>query len=337
MLKTSDFYIDLGTANTLVAERGRGLLLNECTAVAVKKSGPKSVSYLASGADAKIMLGRTPLTSQVLRPLNEGVISDFDTTVRMLHSFMKQVKETFSWIKPRIVISLPYQVTQHEREAVENVGKELGARIVNLIDEPVMAAIGSGLDVTESKGQMIVDIGAGTSEASILSLGGTVTSKAVRIGGNFIDLAIMNHLKNRHHFLIGEQTAEILKIRVGQSDLSGENLSTEIGGIDLIQGLPRRMTITSEMISPPIETFSKEVVRMVKKAFEECPPELAGDIAESGLLLSGGGSLLRGLPKTLMRELGTSVTLSDDPLLAVAHGGIKVIQNNKLFDRLQAS
>lgn len=337
MLKDSHLYIDLGTANTLIHSRDKGFTINEPTLIASKRLSPYSSEYLAIGAAAKNMQGKTPLSSFILKPLSEGVISDFDSASNLLRFFRKKIQEQSLWLNPRILISLPCLVNHHEKNAVKEIAGSLGARRVQLVDEPMLAALGSGINVLDPKGHMVVDIGAGTSEAAIISLGGIVAANAIRIGGDNLDAAIINHLKNKYLFHIGEQTAERVKINVAFATKNPllSNKVFEAGGIDMTHGLPRRIKISSDMIAPPIENFVKEIIKIIKKTFEDCPPELAGDIAENGIVLAGGGSLLNSLPERISQETGVAVKLCGNPLLAVTYGGIKVLANNSLLERLQ--
>jgi rod shape-determining protein MreB and related proteins len=279
MFKPVDLYIDLGTANTLIYAKKHGLILNEASILGLKNQGLGERRMFALGGSAKVMVGKIPERSHLLRPLKEGVIADFSNTTQMLHSFLKQVSQSFYLLRPDMIISLPCQVTRHEREAVKEVGYAIGARKVSLLDEPVAAAIGSGLQVLEPEGQMIVDLGGGTTEAAVITLGGIVVSQAMRVGGEHIDQALMNHLKNNYHYVIGEQTAERIKIAVASALLKDDqNPAIDVGGIDLIKGLPSRKTVTAQMIFPVIDNFVLELVDLIKKTFEQCPPEIAGDM-----------------------------------------------------------
>ncbi len=337
MFRPSSIYIDLGTTNTLVYVQNRGLVLNEPSILALRSKGQKQ-NVLALGHKAKVMVGRTAGNSSVKRPLKEGVIADFETASRMLHSFMKDVKRNYSWVRPEMIISLPCQVSSHERQAVMDIGFDLGARKVQLLDEPVAAAIGAGLPILSSRGQMIVDIGGGTTEVAIISLGGIVISDAIRVGGDHIDQSIIHLLNQKFHFLIGEQTAEHVKMSLAVAKGSQmDQKAMEVGGLDLISGLPRKLTLSSSMISPVIDSFVSELVQSIKKVFEGCPPEIAADISDNGVVLAGGGSLIHGLPSSLSQQLGTPVKISDGPLLAVARGGAKVLDEQKVFTSVMKS
>ncbi|MCB0370398.1 MAG: rod shape-determining protein, partial [Bdellovibrionales bacterium] len=269
-------------------------------------------------------------------PLKHRFISNFESTFILIEFFIRNINDKSLLRKSRLIISLPCQVTQHEKLAIEELGKNLGARYVDLINEPMAAAIGAGFDVLESKGKMIVDIGGGTSEAAIISLGGIVISQAKRIGGTYLDEAIIDHLKFKYQFYIGEQTAEKLKMQVGSALLNPmESKMCEVGGVDLKSGLPKKMTVTSAMIFQPIDLFVREIISVISKAFEECPPEVSGDLVEDGIVLVGGGALLGKLPERLSKEMGVKVRYSANPLLSVSMGGAKVLEDYKLFDRLQ--
>lgn len=338
MNKSVDFYIDLGTTNTLIYAKGRGFLLNEPSLLAIKQTLDGVQNLLAVGLRAKLMLGKNPLHSVVTRPLSEGVIVDFETTVKMLHTFLARIKSRIFWRRPRLIISLPFQVTKYERRAVEEVGYSLGASEIQLLSEPMAAALGAGVPVFQHKGHMVVDVGGGTTEVTILSLGDIVSAKALRIGGNSLDQDIINHLKNRYDILIGEATAEFVKMNIGAvfSKKLAPIRTLDIGGMDLKQGLPKKFSLNSEMIHSPTLHFADKIVKLIRQIFDDCPPELAGDISENGLLLVGGGSLLLGLTEYLSQQTGVQVKLADSPLLSVAKGGAMLVENHVLFDKLYA-
>lgn len=336
MLKTTDFYIDLGTANTLVYAKKHGFILNEPTVLAIRHWSEHRSELFALGQEAKVMLGRNPENLSVMRPLKEGVIADFDSTTRLLHAFVEKAKQTVSWFRPRMIISLPCQVSRFEKRAVEEVGYDLGASTVHLLDEPIAAAIGAGLPVLGKRGQMIVDIGGGTTEIAVIALGGIVTSTAVRVGGDDIDEAIMAHLKSHFQFVIGEQTAERIKIAVANANpRSGEARFVQAGGFSLLQRLPCRLRVDTGMIFSPVDLVVREIISAIRKALEECPPEIAGDIAENGLVLAGGGALLGGLRDRIAFETGIPVRISEQPLLSVAKGGAMALEDANLFDVLE--
>lgn len=333
-----DFYIDLGTANTIIHTKNRGLLANESTILTVKNDSIRLNGFHAYGNRAKLMLGKTPSSLSLLKPLKEGVISDFDSTLKMLDFFIKNNGQRSLFQRSRLVISLPCEVAKHEKMAIIELGKSLGARQVDLLSEPLVAAIGAGLDVLESHGKMIVDIGGGTSEAAVISLGEIVVSQAKRIGGLSLDLAILDHLKSEYQFHVGEQTAEKLKVNIADASFPLQSQDfVEVGGIDLNVGLPRKLKISSEMLYKPIQAFTKDIIAIVSKTLEKCPPELAGDLVEQGIMLAGGGSSLKGLSLRIEQATGVKVTICEDPLLCTAKGGAAVLKDNKLFDGLQAS
>ncbi|HEX4923234.1 MAG TPA: rod shape-determining protein [Bdellovibrionales bacterium] len=336
MFRSTDFYIDLGTANTLIYARRRGFLLNEPSVVALRQKSAGQPELFALGAPAKKMIGKAPERLSVLRPLREGVISDFDNTARMLHAFLKRIKENVHWFRPRMLISLPCEVTRFERRAVEEVGFELGARTVSLLDEPVAAAVGAGLPVLSNRGQMVVDIGGGTTEIAVISLGGIVTSRAVRVGGDDIDEAIIALMRSKYHFVIGEQTAERIKMAVASAFADEKDQrSIQVGGFDLLRGLPSKRTVDTRGIFPAIDSVVGGFAVTVRKALESCPPEIAADIAESGITLAGGGAMLRGISDRLSHELGVKVQIARDPLMSVAMGGAKALEDDRLFDALE--
>jgi rod shape-determining protein MreB len=335
MLKPLNLYIDLGTTNTSIYLKKRGFAVNEPSLLALKKTASRS-QLLAHGAVAKSMLGKTPLHSRVYKPLQEGVISDFDRSSEMLRSFLERLKENLFWMKPQMVISLPHKVTRHERQAVEDVGLAMGAGKVELLDEPIAAALGAGLPVLEPRGQMIVDIGGGTTEAAIISLGGIVRAEAMRLGGESLDQEIIQHLRQRFNFLIGEQTSESLKKAVA-SALPQNSLGLEIGGVDLTDGLPKRKLVTSQMIFPVIDKFTLHLCGLIKRLFEDCPEELASDLVRDGMTLAGGTSLLNGLSERLLMETGLKVTVAKQPQLAVAQGGSIALDTPSLLEKVKSA
>lgn len=336
MIKPVDFYIDLGTAHTLIYAKGIGFVLNEPSVLAMKKKNEGFADVFATGHRAKLMLGREPENLKILRPLREGVISDFESTGRMLYTFLSRVKEQTAWIKPKLIISLPCEVTQFERRAVEEVGYQLGARKVQLLDEPVAAAVGAGLPILENFGHMIVDIGGGTTEIAILSVGGIVASQAIRVGGDAIDEAIIRRMLDIYHFKIGEQTAEKIKIQVGSALLPiSQAKEMYVGGFNLEKGLPERFKVTAEMVYPAIDGVIRDYIKGIFKTLENCPPEIAGDIAHNGLVLAGGGALLSGLRERISRETGLAVHVAPEPLMSVARGGAKALEDAELFEQIQ--
>lgn len=336
-MNLGDLYVDLGTANTIVYSKTHGLIANEPSVITLKTDKRKSKNYYTHGIKSKLMLGKAPEFLSVHQPLKEGVITDLNSAYQMMKSILKNTTTLNFFSRPRLVISLPQMVTEHERNAVLELGERLGARRVDLLSEPMAAAIGAGIPVTEKRGFMIVDIGGGTSEVAIISLGGIVASNATRIGGLSLDAAIIEHVRFKYNFLIGEQTAEFLKSKVAHASPSQKHLlSADICGIDLSEAMPRRKKITSLMIHKPVDEFIKSISAMILLTFQECPPEISADLAENGILLAGGGSLITGLSERLAQETKISVKLCQNPLLTVAHGGAKVLQNNLLFESLIA-
>lgn len=331
-MKASDIYIDLGTANTLIYVRGKGFILNEPSVVALKKKSSQTETF-ATGTRAKAMIGKTPQSMAAVRPLKQGVIADANSTARMLHGFVSRAKQESNWFRPRLIISLPCQVTHFEMKSVEEIGYDLGASKVHLLHEPVAAAIGANLPVLANEGSMIVDIGGGTTEIAVLAMGGIITSQAVRIGGDTIDHAIVSILSSKYRIAIGEQTAEFLKINLGGAFT--DNRSLEIGGLDLKTGLPKKFAIKSSMIFPAMDSVISQMISSIRKALEECPPEISADIIKNGIVLAGGGALIHGLAKRISTETGINAKVAMNPLLSVAMGGAKALENNKLFDALE--
>lgn len=333
-MKSRDLYIDLGTANTLIYVQNRGLALNEPTLLAYRERA-KRTELFAIGKTAKLMLGKTPAAMSVVKPLHEGVISDFGSTAKLLHGFVNRIKQNTFWLRPRMLISLPCQVTEFEKRAVEEAGYALGARQVHLLDEPVAAAVGAGLPVLSHQGCMIVDIGGGTTEIAVLSVGGIVTSQAVRVGGDALDMAIIEHVRARFRFSIGEQTAERVKIEVGSAVFSTIEKRAEVGGFDLTRGLPGRFIVTSNMIFPAVDSVVQRFITAIFKTLELCPPDISGDLAKNGIVLAGGGALLDGLAPRLSQAIGIPVRVAQNPLLAVANGGARTLEDSRLFDILE--
>ncbi len=316
-----DLGIDLGTANTLVHVRGRGILLREPSVVAIEKENRK---ILAVGEDAKRMLGRTPGNIVAIRPLKDGVIADFEQTERMLRYFINKVQRR-SWVAPMVVVGIPSGITEVEERAVKEAAKKAGAKEAYLIEEPMAAAIGAGLPVTEPTGSMIVDIGGGTSEVAVISLGGIVTSRSIRIAGDEMDEAITNYVRRTYNLFIGDRTAEMTKVEIGSAFPNGNDRTLEIRGRDLITGLPRSTTITSAEIREAIHDPVCAIIEAVKVTLETCPPELSADIMERGIVLAGGGALLEGLDRLLERETNMPVHIATDPLSCVVVGTGRVL------------
>ncbi len=328
-----ELYIDLGTANTLMYVKGKGFVLNQPSILTVNKN-IRAKSVLATGSQAKLMLGKTPSHLQVLKPLKLGVISDFDSTEKMLFNFLAQIRQKFFWFRPKMLISLPCKVTEFERRAVEEVGLAMGARQVHLMDEPMAAAIGAGLPVFQPKATMIVDIGGGTTEIAVISLGGIVYANAVRTGGEEMDHRIIEHFSLHHKFAVGEQTAEKMKIFLGSALTGSKNHQLEIKGLDLVSGLPRSRLVDTKEVHIAIDETIKTIISSIRVALENVPPELAADLSESGIYLAGGGALLAGLPARIATEVGVKVQVVTNPLLSVACGGARAIENGEILERV---
>jgi rod shape-determining protein MreB len=326
---SNDLSIDLGTANTLIYVRGQGIVLNEPSVVAIRQDrgpgGPKSIA--AVGTEAKRMLGRTPGNIIAIRPLKDGVIADFTITEKMLQHFIHKVHETrFFKPSPRVLICVPCGSTQVERRAIRESAAGAGAREVYLIEEPMAAAIGAGMPVDEARGSMVLDIGGGTSEVAVISLNGIVYSNSVRIGGDRFDEAVINYVRRNYGTLIGEATAERIKHDIGSAYPGNEVQEIEVKGRNLSQGIPRSFTLNSNEILESIQEPLSGIVGAVKLALEQTPPELGADVAERGIVLTGGGALLRDIDRLLMEETGLPVVVADDPLTCVARGGGRALE-----------
>ena len=319
---SNDIGIDLGTANTLVYVKDHGIVLREPSVVAVK-AGTSEV--LAVGDDAKRMLGRTPGSIVAIRPLRDGVIADFEVTEAMLRHFIHKVHNRRSMVRPRVVIAVPSGITEVEKRAVKESATQAGAREVYLIEEPMAAAIGVGLPVQEASGNMIVDIGGGTTEVALISLSGIVYSRSVRVAGDELDEAIMQYMKRAYNLMIGERTAEDIKIRIGSAYPMAKETTMEVKGRDMVAGLPKTITITSQEVREALIEPLNTIIDSVRVTLERCPPEIAADLVDRGLVLAGGGALLRGLDKLLSEETGLPVHVAEDPLSAVAEGTGKVL------------
>ena len=324
-LWSSDMAIDLGTANTLVYVKNRGVVLNEPSVVAVLHNMGKS-KVIAVGMEAKQMLGKTPGHIQAIRPMKDGVIADFEITEAMLRYFINKVNRTRTFIAPRIVVAVPSGITEVERRAVKDSAIRAGARDVILIEEPMAAAIGVGLPIDEPAANMIVDIGGGTTEVAIISLAGVVFTKSIRVGGDEIDNAIVNYMKRAYNLMIGERTAEDIKIRVGSAFKLDDEISIEVRGRDSVAGLPKTISITSQEIRDALADTIASIVDLVRNALERCPPELSADLVDRGFVLAGGGAMIRGLDQQLSDATGLPVVIADDPLSAVANGTGLVLQ-----------
>ncbi len=321
---SSDIGIDLGTANTLVFVRGQGIVLNEPSVVAIEKSTGK---VLAIGSAAKEMTGRTPGGIAAIRPLKDGVIADFDISERLIADFIRRVVKHKFLMKPRVVISVPSGITEVEKRAVRDSAENAGAREVYLIQEPMAAAIGVGLPVEQPSGSMIIDIGGGTSEIAVIALNGIVNDTSIRVAGDELNEAIIMYLKKNYNLLIGELTAEDIKIRIGSAFPLEKELTMEIKGRDLVAGVPKNLKLSSVQVREALAETIDEIVEAVRQALERTPPELASDILERGIILTGGGALLRGLDKRLRQETNLPVNVAEDPLTCVVRGTGKVLSN----------
>jgi rod shape-determining protein MreB len=328
---SNDLAIDLGTANTLVYVRGKGIVLNEPSVVAVRKRDHGRSKILAVGKEAKTMLGRTPGDIAVTRPMADGVIADFDITETMLRYFIRKVHNRRSLVRPRIIISVPSGVTQVEKRAVRESAESAGAREVFLIEEPMAAAIGADLPITEPTSNIIVDIGAGTTEVAVISLAGTVYSRSVRVGGDKMDEAILQHIKRKYNLLIGLQTAELIKISIGTAYPSDEPECIEVKGRDLVTGIPKILTMDSEEVRKAMSEQVGTIIQTVRIALEQTPPELSADVVDKGIVLTGGGALLKNLDVLLREETRLPITITDDPLTTVVMGAGKVLDNLSLL------
>jgi rod shape-determining protein MreB len=328
-----DMAIDLGTANTLVYVRGRGIVLSEPSVVAIDS---RTGEVHAVGIEAKRMLGRTPGTISAIRPLKDGVIADFEITEEMLRYFIQKVHQS-RWVHPRVVICVPSGVTGVEKRAVEEACLSAGARQAYLIEEPMAAAIGAGLPVGEPTGSMIVDIGGGTSEVAVISLGGIVVSQSVRIAGDEFDDAIINYVKREYKLLIGQPTAEEVKLEIGSAYPTGEEVQAEIRGRDMVSGLPKTVALTSEEIRGALEEPVAQIIEAVKETLDRTPPELSSDIMDRGIMLAGGGSLLQGLDERLRHETQMPAHLADSPLTCVAVGSGRSLEEFEAIHRSNRS
>jgi len=324
---SSDLAIDLGTANTLVYVKGRGIVLSEPSVVAVRKDGRGSNKVLAVGKEAKMMLGRTPGNIVAIRPMKDGVIADFEITETMLRHFIRKVHNRRSLIRPRIIVCVPSGITQVEKRAVRESAESAGAREVFLIEEPMAAAIGAGLPITEPTSNMVLDIGGGTTEVAVISLAGIVYSKSVRVGGDKMDEAILQHIKRKYNLLIGERTAELIKTTIGNAFAGDKVERMQIKGRDLVSGIPKIIEIDSDEVRESISEQIETIVETVKIALEQTPPELAADIVDRGIVLTGGGALLQNLDKLLREETGLPITITEDPLSTVVLGSGKALDN----------
>ncbi|MDY0164199.1 rod shape-determining protein [Desulfobotulus sp.] len=318
---SSDLAIDLGTANTLVYVKGKGIVLSEPSVVAVRTDNRHKNRVLAVGQEAKNMLGRTPGNIVAIRPMRDGVIADFEVTEAMLRHFIHKVHNRRTFVRPRIIIAVPSGITPVEKRAVRESAESAGAREVFLIEEPMAAAIGAGLPITEPTCNMVVDIGGGTTEVAVISLAGIVYSRSLRVAGDKMDEAIMQYIKRKYNLLIGERTSEIIKTTIGNAYPDPDNLETlEVKGRDLVSGIPKILAIDSEEVRVAISEQIEAIVETVKIALERTPPELAADIVDRGIVLTGGGALLKNLDKLLREKCGLPITVTEDPLSTVAQG-----------------
>ncbi len=328
---SNDIAIDLGTANTLCYAKGRGIVLSEPSVVAVVKDGRGPDKVRAVGREAKDMLGRTPGHIVAIRPMKDGVIADFEITEAMLRYFITRVHNRQNLVRPRIVIAVPSGITEVEKRAVRESAMSAGAREVYLIEEPMAAAIGAGLPVTEPSGNMIIDIGGGTTEVAVISLSGIVYSNSTRVGGDKMDESIINYVKRKYNLLIGERTAEFIKINIGTAADTDDMRSVEVKGRDLVAGVPKTLELKSEEVREALTEPVTAVVEAVKIALERTPPELAADIVDKGIVMVGGGSLLRNLDVLLRDATGLPVMLAEDPLTAVVVGTGRCLEELKLL------
>ncbi|MCZ6701262.1 MAG: rod shape-determining protein [bacterium] len=327
---SSDLAIDLGTATTLVYLRDKGIVLSEPSVVAIHK---ESKQVLAVGTQAKQMLGRTPSNIVAIRPMKDGVIANFEITETMLRHFIHKVHNRKTLVRPRIVVSVPSDITQVEKRAVRDSAESAGAREVHLVEEPMAAAIGVGLPIDEPSGNMILDVGGGTTEIAVISMSGIVYSKGVRVGGDVMDECIVSYVKRKYNLLVGERTAEEIKIRIGSAYPMEEKLTMEVKGRDLVAGIPKTLVISDDEIREALSEPIGTIIETVRLALERTPPELASDIVDKGIVLAGGGSLLRGLDILLREQTGLPVTLAEDPITAVVLGTGMVLESPDLLKR----
>ena len=332
---SNDLAIDLGTANTLVYVKGKGIVLDEPSVVAVSMDGRSKSRVLAVGGEAKHMLGRTPGSIVAIRPLRDGVIADFEVTEAMLRHFIQKVHNRRSFVRPRIIIAVPSGITQVEKRAVRESAESAGAREVFLIEEPMAAAIGANLPITEPTCNMVVDIGGGTTEVAVISLAGIVYSRSVRVAGDKMDEAIIQYIKRKYNLLIGERTAEIIKTTIGNAYPNPQDLETiEVKGRDLASGIPKILSIDSEEIRVAISEQIDTIVETVKIALEQTPPELSADIVDRGIVLTGGGALLKNLDKLLREETSLPITVTENPLSTVALGAGRALDSIEILKRV---
>ncbi len=331
---SNDMSIDLGTANTIVIAKGKGIIINEPSVVAVKTNKYGKQSILAVGKEAKDMVGKTPGSIEAIRPMREGVIANFDITEKMIRYFIEKAHRRKAFIRPRIIICVPHGLTQVERKAVRESAISAGAREVFLIEEPMAAAIGAGLPVKEAQGNLVVDIGGGTTEIGVVSLGGLVLSKSIRVAGDKLDAAIVDYVKKKYNLLIGERTGEEIKIEIGTAVTLEEEIKMVVKGRDRVSGLLNTIELSSEDVRESIKEPLKEIADSLRDILAIMPPDLAGDIVENGIVLTGGGALIRGLDKYLSNIVKLPVYVADEPLLAVAKGTGKALEEIDLLQQI---
>jgi rod shape-determining protein MreB and related proteins len=334
-LFSNDLAIDLGTANTLVYVKGKGIVLGEPSVVAVRTDNRMKNKVVAVGLEAKNMLGRTPGNIIAIRPMRDGVIADFEVTEAMLRHFIHKVHNRRTFVRPRIIVAVPSGITPVEKRAVKESAESAGAREVFLIEEPMAAAIGAGLPITEPTCNLIVDIGGGTTEVAVISLAGIVFSRSLRIAGDKMDSAIMQYIKRKYNLLIGERTSEIIKTTIGNAYPDADDIATiEVKGRDLVSGIPKILAIDSDEVRESISEQIDAIVETVKIALEQTPPELAADIVDRGIVLTGGGALLKNLDRLLREETGLPITVADDPLSTVARGSGMALDNIEMLKQV---
>ncbi|MCX7824303.1 MAG: rod shape-determining protein [Verrucomicrobiae bacterium] len=333
-LFSNDIGIDLGTANSVVYVKDRGIVLREPSVVAIQ-AGTNNV--LAVGEEAKRMLGRTPGSIVAIRPMKDGVIADFEITESMLRYFIRKVHNRRSMVAPRVIVAVPSGITEVEKRAVKDSATHAGARKVYLIEEPMASAIGVGLPVQEPAGNMIVDIGGGTTEVALISLAGIVFCRSIRVAGDEMDEAIIQYMKRAYNLMVGERTAEDIKIKIGSAFPLEQEMTMEVKGRDLVAGLPKTLTVTSQEIREALLEPVSQIVESVRTALERCPPELAADLVDRGIVLAGGGALLRGIDKLLAEETGLPVHVADDPLSAVAEGTGRVLNELHFLEKISSN
>ncbi len=329
-----DISIDLGTANTIVSVKGRGIVINEPSVVAVQNDKYGKNKILAVGKEAKEMVGKTPGGIQAIRPMKDGVIADFDMTEKMIRYFIEKTHKRKTFMRPRIIVCVPYGLTGVERKAVKESAMSAGAREVFLIEEPMAAAIGAGLPIKEPKGNLVVDIGGGTTEIGVISLGGLVISKSIRVAGDKFDMAIVDHVRRKYNLLIGERTGEEIKIEIGSAINLDTPLKMQVKGRDQVSGLLDAIELTSDDVQEAIKESLKEISNALKDILESMPPDLAGDIVEDGIALTGGGALIRGLDRYLSGIVKLPVYVTEEPLLAVAKGTGRALEEIDLLQQL---